>query len=316
MTENRRDPKPVEKGPDNWRSLALSVGLHVLLGAFFLIGWHWSSPVMHAQPNFITAELISAPMQQQAQPAPKHKAKDEARKKQAEQRKKAEERQKKEEQRRREEQARKKAEEKRHQEEQKRQKAQAKKKAEEKRHQEEARKKAEEKRQQEAQARKKAEQQRKAREAAAREKKAEEARHKAQQEKLKKLAQQALEQKKQQEQAQKLAAAAAAAAKAQKQRAQSEQQKYSALIRQRLENHWNLPPSAKKSMTTVVQIRLLPTGELAGVEIVKSSGNAAFDNSVLNAVRSISNYPVPDSVSIFNQYFRQFTIEFNPENLQ
>ena len=310
MTDNRRDPRPAQKGPDNWRSLGLSVGLHVVIAVLFLIGWHWSSPVMQTEPNYITAQLVSAPMQPQSHPAPKtahdQKAKEEARKKQAEEHKKQEE------QRRREE-ARKKAEEKRKQEqareqaEKKREQKEAEKRAKEKQRQEEARKKAELKRQQEAEARKKAE--------AERQKKAEEARRKAQEEKLQKLAQQAVQQQKQEEQAKKLAEAAAAAAKAQKQQAQSEQQKYSALIRQRLEEHWNLPPSASKSLTTVVRIRLLPTGELAGVEIVKSSGNAAFDNSVLNAVRSISSYPVPDNVAIFNQYFRQFTIEFNPENL-
>ena len=69
-------------------------------------------------------------------------------------------------------------------------------------------------------------------------------------------------------------------------------------------------------MTARLQITLLPTGELASVKLVNSSGNTAFDNSALGAVRSLSRYPVPDNRDTFERYFRQFTIEFNPERLR
>ncbi|KXS51393.1 MAG: colicin import membrane protein, partial [Marinobacter sp. T13-3] len=70
-----------------------------------------------------------------------------------------------------------------------------------------------------------------------------------------------------------------------------------------------------EDMVARLQINLLPTGELVGVKILESSGNAAFDNSALAAVRSVNRYPVPESRDTFERYFRQFTIEFNPRRL-
>ena len=54
----------------------------------------------------------------------------------------------------------------------------------------------------------------------------------------------------------------------------------------------------------------------AGVRLVSSSGNTAFDNSALGAVRSLSRYPIPNDRDTFERYFRQFTIEFNPRRLR
>lgn len=96
----------------------------------------------------------------------------------------------------------------------------------------------------------------------------------------------------------------------------TESEKYQALIRERLSQAWYPPSSATEEMTARLQITLLPTGELAGVKLVSSSGNTAFDNSALSAVRSLSRYPIPDERDTFERYFRQFTIEFNPRRLR
>jgi colicin import membrane protein len=69
-------------------------------------------------------------------------------------------------------------------------------------------------------------------------------------------------------------------------------------------------------MSTTLQITLLPTGELASVTVVSGSGNTAFDNSALSAATAVGRYPVPDDQQTFDAYFRQFPIEFNPENAQ
>ena len=55
------------------------------------------------------------------------------------------------------------------------------------------------------------------------------------------------------------------------------------LIRQRLSDNWNRPPSARRDMETLVEIRLVPTGRIVGVTVVKSSGDIAFDRSVEQA---------------------------------
>lgn len=88
------------------------------------------------------------------------------------------------------------------------------------------------------------------------------------------------------------------------------------MIRERLSAAWYPPSSATEEMTARLQITLLPTGELADVRLVSGSGNAAFDNSALSAVRSLNRYPVPDDRETFERYFRQFTIEFNPRRLR
>ena len=92
----------------------------------------------------------------------------------------------------------------------------------------------------------------------------------------------------------------------------SESEKYKALIREKLTQAWFMPSSATKDMTVRLQITLLPSGELAGVTVASSSGNTAFDNSALNAVRDLNRYPIPNDRDTFERYFRQFTIEFNP----
>ncbi|MCW8867756.1 MAG: cell envelope integrity protein TolA, partial [Marinobacter sp.] len=107
----------------------------------------------------------------------------------------------------------------------------------------------------------------------------------------------------------------AAAAKAREAQMLSESEKYQALIREQLSNAWYPPSSATEDMSARVQIMLLPTGELARAELVSSSGNRAFDNSALQAVRSLQRYPIPNDRSTFDRYFRQFTIEFNPRRM-
>jgi len=108
----------------------------------------------------------------------------------------------------------------------------------------------------------------------------------------------------------------AAAAKAREAQMLSESQKYQALIRERLSQAWYPPSSATEEMTARLQITLLPTGELASVKLVSTSGNTAFDNSALGAVKSLNRYPIPDDRDTFETYFRQFTIEFNPRRLR
>ena len=127
---------------------------------------------------------------------------------------------------------------------------------------------------------------------------------------LEALADEALQQRQAEERRRK----EAAAARARQAEMLTESQKYRALIRDRLMREWYPPAAATSAMSTTLQITLLPTGELASASIVSASGNTAFDNSALSAARSVGRYPVPDDPQIFDQYFRRFPIEFNPEN--
>ena len=330
MTGHKREVTGTGTPP--WKSpVALSVVLHCSIIGIALAGWSWSSPQHEPPPRSISARLITqAPpkpspvVEPTAQPDPDklrrekeeqlkaEKLRQEQARKQAEQKAKQEaekkardaerkrqlalEKKKKQEEAQKAEALRKKAEAER--------KAQERKKAEEekKRQAEEARK-----RQQEAQ-RKKQEAEAKA----AAERKRQEAERRLREQQLQALAEEArrAEAARAQQQAQ------AAAAQAREAQMLTESEKYQIMIRERLSQAWYPPSSATEEMTARLQITLLPTGELAGVKLVRSSGNTAFDNSALSAVRSLNRYPVPDERDTFERYFRQFTIEFNPRRLR
>jgi colicin import membrane protein len=66
---------------------------------------------------------------------------------------------------------------------------------------------------------------------------------------------------------------------------------YAALIKHRVEGSWSRPPSARKSMQVVLSIRMIPTGEVVGVEVVQGSGNAAFDRAAIAAVERAERFP-------------------------
>jgi colicin import membrane protein len=84
----------------------------------------------------------------------------------------------------------------------------------------------------------------------------------------------------------------------------------------RIEQHWSRPPSARNDMEAELRIALVPTGELVSVDVVRSSGNAAFDRSAEVAVRQAAPFRVPDDPTLFESRFRNLTILFKPEDLR
>jgi len=95
-------------------------------------------------------------------------------------------------------------------------------------------------------------------------------------------------------------------------------QSYVALMAQRIEQNWSRPPSARRGMRCELQIQLVPTGEVINVTIVKSSGNVSFDRSAEQAVKKVGRFEELQGVpsDIFEQYFRQLTLVFNPQDLR
>lgn len=128
------------------------------------------------------------------------------------------------------------------------------------------------------------------------------------------LARQLAQEEAQREQAQaaaqaKAKAAAQAAATA---RMQSEIDRYRALIRQKVSRNWVAPPGATKGLKCVVEVHLVPGGEVVDAKVTKSSGNAAFDRSVESAVYKASPLPWPAQQDLAD-YFRDLEFTFNPE---
>ena len=90
---------------------------------------------------------------------------------------------------------------------------------------------------------------------------------------------------------------------------------FSNLIRDQVIRNWKQPSSAQKGMTVEILITLVPTGEIIQVNLTKSSGNQAFDNSALNAVQKVSKFENLDmGRKLFDNHFRKFTLVFNPDN--
>ena len=88
------------------------------------------------------------------------------------------------------------------------------------------------------------------------------------------------------------------------------------LIRARAAEGWARPPSARKNMTVVLQIGMLPDGTVTSVTVARSSGDGPFDSSAVAAVKNIGRLTEMQGLkpSEFNPY-RSFKMTFTPEDL-
>lgn len=266
----------------------LAVLLHVLIVVFLVFGFDWSKIHKPATPNanVVQAHTVDAKQLDQA----KEKERAIEREKQREEALK-----------------RKQAEEKKRQ--QLEQKRIAKQKAE--------RQKQEAERKRQAQLKKEREAKEAKRKAVAKRKAEAEAKRKAELEKKRKAE---LEARRKAEAKQK----AEAAAQAERERALQEQlaaeqnsreiDRYVAVIKQQIERNWLKPGQAGKELSCIVQVRLIPGGDVVpgGVSIVSSSGNSAFDRSVETAVYKAAPLQVP-SGPLFES-FRTLRLKFKPSS--
>lgn len=92
----------------------------------------------------------------------------------------------------------------------------------------------------------------------------------------------------------------------------------SSLIRQRVGQNWNSPPSARRGMVATVRVNMVPTGRVVQTNIVESSGNAAFDLAVLQAVQKAQPFESVRELdpAVFEKNFREFSFRFDPQNLR
>ena len=93
---------------------------------------------------------------------------------------------------------------------------------------------------------------------------------------------------------------------------------FAALIRQTVVNYWSRPPSARNGMEAELSIQLIPTGEVVSVQVIRSSGNTAFDRSAINAVQKAGAFPELQGLPNreFEKNFRRFRLLFRPEDLR
>jgi len=94
-------------------------------------------------------------------------------------------------------------------------------------------------------------------------------------------------------------------------------QSATAIIQMAVQQVWNRPPSARNGMRAILQISMLPTGELLDARITESSGDPAFDRSAENAVYSAAPFTELQSlpINVFNTNLRTLSLIFQPEDL-
>ena len=128
------------------------------------------------------------------------------------------------------------------------------------------------------------------------------------------------EAQRQEQQRQADAAAQAAAEASAREQAETEAEivmAYTGIIHDLVQRNWSRPPSARNNMTAVLRIRLVPTGDVVDVEIVRSSGDAAFDRAAETAVRAVGRFSELQGMPprMFERNFRSLLLTFRPEDL-
>lgn len=93
---------------------------------------------------------------------------------------------------------------------------------------------------------------------------------------------------------------------------------YDQMIGERVAQNWSRPPSTVNGMIAVLEINMLPTGQVVGVRVVKSSGDSAFDRSAEQAVKKVDRFEEVKNIppDVFEKRYRQFTFTFNPGDLR
>ncbi|MFZ0789308.1 MAG: cell envelope integrity protein TolA, partial [Chromatiaceae bacterium] len=88
--------------------------------------------------------------------------------------------------------------------------------------------------------------------------------------------------------------------------------RYIPVIKDKVRQYWVRPPASGRNLMSVVSLRLIPGGDVvpSSVRIVQSSGNTAFDQSVIAAVYNASPIPVPSGPPF--ERFREFNLQFTP----
>ena len=83
-----------------------------------------------------------------------------------------------------------------------------------------------------------------------------------------------------------------------------------------LSYNWSRPPSARNNMRAKFRITLSRFGDILTVSLLKGSGDPAFDRSAEQAIRKAAPFRWVQQMDspTFNR-FKQFSFEFNPEDL-
>ena len=84
-------------------------------------------------------------------------------------------------------------------------------------------------------------------------------------------------------------------------------------VRRRVEQEWLIPSGASDSMSVTVQVRLGPSGEILTTAVAKSSGDAPFDSSAIQAIHTAAPFgELRNLPGTQQRNLRQFNLRFTP----
>lgn len=87
------------------------------------------------------------------------------------------------------------------------------------------------------------------------------------------------------------------------------------VLAKRISENWYKPAGAAENLSAIVQLKMQRDGKVASVKLTKASGDAAFDNSAINAINSIGFIDEVQQLSDadFQKGYASRSIQFTPQ---
>lgn len=87
------------------------------------------------------------------------------------------------------------------------------------------------------------------------------------------------------------------------------------VLAKRISENWYKPVGAKPELNTVVQLTMSRDGKISSVKLTKASGNAAFDDSAVSAVKAVAVIEEVSHLSDadFKKAYASRSIQFTPQ---
>lgn len=89
------------------------------------------------------------------------------------------------------------------------------------------------------------------------------------------------------------------------------------LLVQRIVAKWKRPPSARNGMSVEIVIKMNRNGDIRSVEVARSSGDNAFDDSATAAIKAVKAMPEVAKIKdeTYQSLYKERRVAFSPENL-
>ncbi|MDO8312030.1 MAG: cell envelope integrity protein TolA, partial [Sideroxyarcus sp.] len=93
---------------------------------------------------------------------------------------------------------------------------------------------------------------------------------------------------------------------------EAEKGRYVDMIRSKIRRNIVMPPDVSENAEAIFKVTLLPGGMVMDVAMLKSSGNAAYDNATERAIYKAQPLPLPTD-PLLKKEFRELNLKIKPE---